>query len=117
MRSKRVQAAVKDVQEKRIAAKTKKGYVDTVGKDGKVTKLGFFASQQEQVTAAAVNKGIRTARLNYATAIDDLGVAEITGDGLEAARENVGVTQIVLQKSEAAKRSRTGAALTNAGSI
>ncbi len=117
MRSEKVQAAYKDAQEKRIAAKTKKGYGDTVGKDGKVSKLGFFASQQGQVTAASVNEGIRTARFNYATAIDDLGVAEITGDGLEAARENVGVTQLVVQKREAAKRSPTGARLTTAGSM
>ena len=117
MRSKKVQAAVKEAQKNRIAAKTKKGYVDTVGKDGEVTKLGFFASQQEQKTAAAINQGIRTARSEYVTAIDDLGVAEITGEGLETARENVGVTQLILQKREAAKRSPTSAALTKAGSI
>ena len=116
-RSERVQAAQKKAQLARHEAKGKtKNYVDKVGKDGVVTQLGFLNSQQPQKTMAAKGAAVIKARADYELAIEDLAVAEIDGEGLEAAKENVAVTDLVLQNNiAAASTKRSSASLKAAG--
>lgn len=116
-RSERVQEALKKAQLDRLAAKEKrKAYVDTVGKDGLVSKFGYLNSQQPQKTMAAKAAAVTKARVEYELAIEDLAIAEIDGEGLETAKENVYVTKTVLANFiAAASVKRSGASLTNVG--
>lgn len=116
-RSERVQAAQKKAQLARIEAKGKtKSYIDKVGKDGVVSQLGYLNSQQPQKTMAAKGAAVTKARAEYELAIENLAVAEIDGEGLEAAKENVAVAELVLQNNlAAASVKRLGAALTSVG--
>ena len=115
-RSERVQGAMKKAQRARHEAKGKKGYVDKVGKDGIVSQLGYLNSQQPQKTMAVKHAAVVKARAEYALAIENLAVAEIDGEGLEAAKENVAVTELVLRNNIAvASVKRAGASLTAAG--
>lgn len=118
-RSERVQAAQKKAQLARIEAKGKtKTYVDKVGKDGKVSQFGYLNSQQPQKTMAAKGAAITKARADYELAIENLAVAEIDGEGLEAAKENLYVTKSVLQNNLAAvSTKRSVRSLTNAGGV
>lgn len=117
-RSKRVQAAQKKAQNARIKAKLKtKSYVDKVGDDGVVTELGYLNNQQPQKTMAAKDAAIKKARVDYDLAIEDLAVAEIDGEGLEAAKENAYVAKAVWQNLEAANVKRPKVSLTNVGGV
>lgn len=117
MLSERVQAARKKAQNERIAAKTKKGYVDTTNKDGTIKALGFFASQQQQKTFAAKNEAIRKARIDHVLAVEDLAIAEIDGGDLNEAKEAVGITALIVQNLVESKQSQRGPALTAAGGV
>jgi len=116
-RSERVQAAMKKSQLARHEAKGKKGYVDKVGKDGVVTQLGYLNNQQPQKTIAAKEVAIKKSRVDYNAALEDLAVAEIDGEGLAAAQENVYVTKAVWQNLEVANVKRPKASLTSAGGV
>lgn len=100
--SERVQAARKAAQKKRLAMKGKKDYPE------------FYANQPLQKVKAAQNEEIRAAKAAYVDAVEDLQVAQITGEGLETAQEMVAVTGLVAQNLEAAKNSRQGIILSNA---
>jgi hypothetical protein len=103
--SARVQKARKAAHKKRLAEKKAnlKGYPE------------FYANQPLQKVRAAKNEEIRSANANYVVAVEDLQVAQITGEGLEAAQEAVAVSGLIVQNLEQAKRERPGVRLTNAG--
>ncbi len=127
----KVQAAKKKAQLARLAAKKSGSKIDKDGNskyagssgvddDGKVITLdaGFYADQPKQKVRAEQNKKIADANAEFKTALEDLEVAEITGEGLEAAQELVGVAGMVVQNLELSKSvARSGSSvLTNAGS-
>jgi hypothetical protein len=101
--TKRVQAARKEAQEKRLNAKGKKGYPE------------FYANQPLQKVKAAANEEIRKAKQSAKDAAEDLEVAEITGEKLEAAQEAAMAAYMLVAKLEAGKRTRTGVSLTARG--
>ena len=101
--TKRVQAARKEAQEKRLARKGKKDYPE------------FYANQPLQKVKAAANEEIRRAKQSAKDAAEDLEVAEITGEGLEAAQEAAMAAYMLVAKLEAGKRTRPGVSLTVRG--
>ena len=101
--TKRVQAARKEAQEKRLARKGKKDYPE------------FYANQPLQKVKAAANEEIRRAKQSAKDAAEDLEVAEITGEGLEAAQEAAMAAYMLVAKLEAGKRTRPGVSLTVKG--
>lgn len=101
--TKRVQAARKEAQEKRLARKGKKDYPE------------FYANQPLQKVKAAANEEIRRAKQSAKDAAEDLEVAEITGEGLEAAQEAAMAAYMLVAKLEAGKRTKPGVSLTARG--
>lgn len=104
----KVRAARKTAQKARLAAKKK-------GKGNDYAE--FFANQPQQLVKAQVNEQIHTARDELKDAIEALGIAEITGEGLFAAQETAHVSQLYLNKLIASKAPGVTMALTAVGAM
>lgn len=126
----KVQAAKKAAQLSRLEAKEKGSKVDKDGnskyagssvedKDGNVTitDLGYYANQPKQKVRAAENQKVADANLALTDALENLEVAEITGEGIDGATEAASLASMVVQNLELAKSvARSGGvSLTNAG--
>jgi phage-related baseplate assembly protein len=105
--SERVQAARKRAQQLRLDAKSDKKKIKTYP--------AFIASTPQHKVLAAANEGIRLAREDLKLAAENLAIAEIDGEGLDAAQEAFKVARLVVHNREVAKRTRRGVSLTNAG--
>lgn len=105
--SAKVRAARKTQQKARIAAKKK-------GKGNDYAE--FFANQPQQKLKAEINDKVRTAREEFTNAMDDLSVAEITGEGLLAAQETAHVSGLFLNKLLDSKKPGGAMVLTAVGS-
>jgi hypothetical protein len=101
--SEKVRSARKDMQEKRLALK---------GSDDYAT---FYANQPLQKVKAAKNEEMKSARTALRDAIDNLQVAEITGEGLKAAQEAHAIAALVVHKLDARDNARSGSQLSAAG--
>jgi len=101
--SAKVRAARKKAQEARLAKKGSKDYST------------YYANQPTEKVRAQEEAKIRGARQVHEDAVESLAVAEITGEGLAKAQENVVVTQLVVEKLAAAKRIKSGVSLTAGG--
>jgi hypothetical protein len=114
--SDKVRAARKEQQRKRLAAKGKKGYHDETDEDGEISKRGFYSSQPSEQVRVEKAKVLRDARQVNKDAQETLQIAEINGEGLEAAREAAVIAALVVQNHENAAAARPGISLSNAGS-
>ena len=102
--SAKVRAARKAAQKARLAAKKKgKGYAE------------FFANQPQQLVKAQVNATIHAAEADLKDAVENLALAEISGEGLLNAQELAHIARLYLDKLLASKRPNTAMTLTNAG--
>jgi len=102
--SPKVRAARKTAQKARLAAKKKgKGYAE------------FFANQPQQLVKAQVNVTIHTAQTDLKDAVENLALAEISGEGLLNAQELAHIARLYLDKLLASKVPNTAMTLTNAG--
>ena len=83
-----VQEAKKEMQLARLAMKGKKGYPE------------FYANQPLQKERARKNEEWRAAKQNARDAQEAFSIAEITGDGLEAAREALAIANLVAERTQ-----------------
>lgn len=103
--SEKVRSARKAQQQKRLDMKAKVS-------SGEITPesySAYYAQQPLQRVKAAQNEEKRAARQAYKDARENLAVAEITGEGLEAAQEALAQASRVLSQFE--PRSGFGAQL------
>jgi len=84
--SEKVRAARKKMQEDRLAKKGDPNYAE------------FYASQPLQRVKAAKNDEMKAARKALRDATENLQVAEVTGEGLQAAQEAQAVAALVVHK-------------------
>lgn len=103
--SEKLQAARKQAQKARLKKKGDPDYPV------------FYASQPLQKVKAEENEAIRKAKEDHRNAIEDLKLAEVTGKGLKKAREQVGVTRLIVQQlvAQKAANKHPGVSLTAAG--
>jgi hypothetical protein len=103
--SEKLQAARKQAQKARLKKKGKPGYAE------------FYASQPLQQVKAEENEAIRKAKSDQRNAIEDLKLAEVTGNGLKKAREQIQVTRLIVQQlvAQKAANKHPGVSLTAAG--
>lgn len=123
MSSKRVQAAKKTAQLLRLEAKEKGSKLDKDGNskyagsansDGETLNEGFYAKQPLQRVKQERAEKMLGARTAYATALEDLEVAEITGEGLEAAQEAATIAGMVVTNMQMAISAPGMVSLSNA---
>jgi len=86
-----VQAARKKMQLSRLEQKGTAGYVS------------YYASQPLQVEKARKNADWKAALKSLRDANEAFAVAEITGEGLEAARETQAIAALVAERSKPAR--------------
>ncbi len=86
--SPKVRAARKEMQLKRLDVKANdiENYPE------------FYRNQPLQLVKAAKNAEIKSAQQALSVAIEDLAVAEITGEGLKAAQETRAIAALVVHK-------------------
>ncbi len=87
-----VQEAKKQMQLARLEQKGKKGYAK------------FYAAQPQQVERARRNAEWRAARDAAKQAQTNFDIAEITGKGLEAAREALQIAILVAERTQPGRR-------------
>lgn len=75
----------------------------------------YFANLPKQVAKAKIGEKIRTAKQDLKAALEDLAVAEETGEDLLAAQEAAQVARLFVQKLQQSQRPATAAVLTAAG--
>lgn len=99
-----VQEARKKMQLARLAAKT----------DNLDTYPDFYANQPQQKVRAKQNADWREARMALKAANEALEIAEITGEGYDAAFEAQAIAALVAERTQPA-RGKSGASASNAG--
>ena len=92
--SAKLQAARKQNQKARLKKKGDDDYPE------------FYANQPLQQVKAAENEKIRKAREDVKNAVEDLALAEETGEGLKEAQEGLPVARMVLYNLQEAKRAK-----------
>ncbi len=105
--SPKLQAARKQAQKARLKKKGDPDYPE------------FYASQPLQKVKAEENEAIRKAKSDHRNAIEDLKLAEVTGNELQKAREELQVTRRIVQQllAQKAANKRPGVRLTDSTGV
>jgi hypothetical protein len=100
------------IASERVRDARKKAQLARLDKKGKKDYAKYYANQPLQKVKAAKNEELRSARQALKDAAENLAVAEVTGENLEAAQESAAIANLVVTKLEDAKRGRPVVSLT-----